>query len=157
MLQIRKNHERGHINHGWLDTYHTFSFAEYQDPAFMGFRALRVINQDRVAPSKGFPTHSHQNMEIITYPLEGVLEHKDSMGNGSVILPGDAQYMSAGSGVTHSEFNPSDKETTHFLQIWILPNELNTQPRYNQKHFDLSKHLGEWQLLASGKELNSII
>lgn len=157
MLQIRKSEDRGHINHGWLDTYHTFSFAEYQDPAFIGFRALRVINEDRIQPSAGFPTHSHQNMEILTYLLQGALEHKDSMGNGSVILPGDVQYMSAGSGVKHSEFNHSDKETTHLIQIWILPNTLNMQPRYDQKHFELSKYFGEWQLLASGKELNGII
>ena len=157
MLQVRKSDNRGHINHGWLDTYHTFSFAEYQDPAFMGFRALRVINEDRIQPSAGFPTHSHQNMEILTYLLEGALEHKDSMGNGSVILPGDVQYMSAGSGVTHSEFNHSHQETTHLIQIWILPNKLNSQPRYNQKHFELSKHSGQWQLLASGKELNGVI
>jgi len=157
MLQIRKSDDRGHIHHGWLDTYHTFSFAEYQDPAFMGFRALRVINEDRIQPSTGFPTHSHQNMEILTFLLEGALEHKDSMGNGSVILPSDVQYMSAGSGVTHSEFNHSHQETTHLMQIWILPNKLNTQPRYNQKHFELSKHSGQWQLLASGKELNGII
>ena len=152
MLQVRKSHERGHFNHGWLNTYHTFSFAEYRDPAFMGFRALRVINEDSIQPSVGFPAHSHKNMEIITFILEGALEHKDSMGNGSVILPGDVQYMSAGSGVTHSEFNHSSEDVTHLIQIWILPNKLDTKPHYDQKHFELNKRPGEFHLLASGQK-----
>lgn len=136
MISVRKSSDRGHFNHGWLDTYHTFSFADYYDPDFMGFRALRVINEDRVALGQGFGTHGHANMEIITYIVEGALEHKDSMGSGSVIRPGDVQHMSAGSGIRHSEFNASKTDTVHLYQIWILPNVENIKPSYEDRTFD---------------------
>ena len=149
MIEIRKGSERGHFDHGWLDTYHTFSFDAYYDPAHMGYRSLRVINQDRVAAGKGFPTHGHRDMEIITYVLEGALEHRDSMGNGSIIRPGDVQRMTAGTGVTHSEYNASPGEPVHFLQVWILPERRLLAPGYEQKQFQREEFRGRLRLIAS--------
>ena len=149
MLTIRKAEDRGHANHGWLDTYHTFSFANYYDPKHMGFRSLRVINEDRVSPDAGFGTHGHRDMEIITYVLEGALEHKDSIGNGSVIQPGDVQRMSAGTGILHSEFNHSKTDSVHLLQIWLLPEQEGLPPSYEQQNFSVTKTPGKLHLVAA--------
>lgn len=149
MIQIRRSDERGHFDHGWLDTYHTFSFADYFDPTFMGFGALRVINEDRVAPGRGFGMHGHRDMEIITYVLDGELAHKDSMGNGSSIVPGEVQRMSAGTGVRHSEFNHSREAEVHLLQIWLLPEREGITPSYEQKFFGDEEKEGKLRVIAS--------
>ena len=149
MITIRRGEERGHFDLGWLNTYHTFSFDQYYDPKHMAFRSLRVINEDRVAPGRGFPTHSHRDMEIITYILDGELRHEDSMGNGSVIRPGDVQRMTAGTGVAHSEKNPSTEHEVHLLQIWIMPNQKNLTPGYEQRAFSNEERQGKLLLVAS--------
>jgi len=149
MIRIHKSDDRGHANHGWLDSRFTFSFAEYFDPEHVQFRTLRVMNDDHIAGGGGFPTHPHRDMEIVTYVLEGALAHKDSMGNGSVIRPGDVQYMSAGTGVAHSEFNASDKEPVHMYQIWMFPDKKNYAPTYDQKHFPEIEKRGTLRLVVS--------
>jgi hypothetical protein len=158
MITVRPAQARGNANFGWLDSKHTFSFGSYYDPKHMGFASLRVINEDKVQPDKGFGTHSHRDMEIISYVLEGALQHRDSIGNGSVIRPGDVQRMSAGTGIAHSEFNASDTDPVHFLQIWILPDRAGIKPSYEQKHFSLQEKQGKLRLVAScnGKD-NSVI
>ncbi|MHB1960089.1 MAG: pirin family protein [Acidobacteriaceae bacterium] len=149
MLNIRLNEDRGHANHGWLDTYFTFSFADYYDPAHMGFRALRVINEDFIAPGRGFGAHPHRDMEILSYVLSGELGHQDSLGSGGVIRHGDVQFMSAGTGIRHSEANPSATETTHMLQIWLLPNRTGLDPKYEQKVFPVENEPNRLHLIAS--------
>ena len=149
MIQIRRDADRGHADHGWLDSRHTFSFADYQDPRFMGFRSLRVINEDRVQPGKGFGTHSHRDMEILTFVLDGVLEHKDSLGTSAQIRPGELQRMSAGTGVTHSEYNASRDARVHFLQIWLLPDRLGLPPSYEQRAFPAGEARDRLRLVAS--------
>jgi quercetin 2,3-dioxygenase len=157
-MQIRRSQDRGHANRGWLDSYHSFSFANYYDPNWMGFSVLRVINEDRVMPAQGFGTHSHDNMEIITYVLQGELAHKDSMGNVETIKQGHVQRMTAGTGVSHSEFNASDSEPVHLLQIWILPNQQGLKPSYEDGFFTDEQKLNQWCLLASEKgEQGSLI
>jgi hypothetical protein len=149
MITIRRRDERGRAELGWLDSRHTFSFGSYHDPRYMGFRSLRVINEDRVAPGQGFGAHSHANMEIISYVLDGALEHKDSLGNGTTIRPGEVQRMSAGTGITHSEYNPSPTQSVHFLQIWILPDRQNLPPSYEQRFFPSAEKQGTLRLVAS--------
>jgi len=149
MFELRKSNERGYADHGWLKSFHSFAFADYFDPRYVEFGALRVINEDRVAPGQGFGTNGHRDMEIITYVLEGQLEHKDSIGTGSIIEPGDVQRMSAGTGVRHSEFNPSKTDPVHFLQIWIQPNRTGIAPSYEQKRFESDEKRGRLRIIAS--------
>ena len=149
MLTIRKSADRGHFNHGWLDTYHTFSFGDYYDPSQMGFRALRVINEDRVAPGGGFGMHGHRDMEIVTLVLSGALAHQDSLGHGESLRPGELQRMTAGRGIRHSEFNASPSEPVHLYQIWLTPRAAGLEPSYEQKAFDPAERYGRWQLVAS--------
>ena len=157
MITFRDGTARGHTQTGWLDSRHTFSFADYYDPAQMGFRSLRVINEDRVIAGAGFPTHSHKDMEILTYVLEGALEHKDSLGNGAVIRPGEVQRMRAGTGIQHSEFNPSKAEPVHFLQIWIIPDRNGLTPSYEQKAFPLEERQGRFRLVSDPGGLDGAV
>jgi redox-sensitive bicupin YhaK (pirin superfamily) len=154
MIKVRRSNDRGHTNLSWLDSRHTFSFGDYYDPQHMGFSDLRVINEDRVIPGVGFPTHSHRDMEIVTYVLEGALAHRDSTGTSSVIQAGDVQRMSAGSGISHSEYNASQSEPVHFLQIWILPGETGLKPGYEQRAFELGNNPGKWVLIAAQNSRN---
>jgi redox-sensitive bicupin YhaK (pirin superfamily) len=154
MIQVRKAAERGHFDHGWLDTYHTFSFGDYADPAHMGFRSLRVINDDRVAPGQGFGMHGHRDMEIVTYVLDGALAHKDSMGNGSILRAGELQRMTAGTGVRHSEFNPSDTEWVHLYQIWLLPQRKGLEPGYEELALGEDEKRGRFRVVASPDGVN---
>jgi redox-sensitive bicupin YhaK (pirin superfamily) len=156
MVKIRRNEQRGHANHGWLDSRHTFSFADYYDPKFMGFRGLRVINEDRVAPGQGFGTHGHRDMEIVTYVLEGAIAHRDSMGNQEVLGPNEIQRMSAGTGIRHSEFNPSSTEPLHFFQIWIEPAALGKAPSYEQQRFDPKEKKNRLKALAKVNDNDQI-
>lgn len=149
MLRIRRGSDRGHFNHGWLDTFHTFSFGDYYDPAHSQFRALRVMNEDRVAPGQGFGMHGHRDMEILTFVLSGELQHKDSLGNGEVLRPGEVQQMTAGSGIRHSEFNPSATQEVHLYQVWLLPERAGLQPGYAQQKFDAAGRANRWQTAAS--------
>ncbi len=148
-IQLRKSEDRGHANHGWLNSYHSFSFADYYAPAHMAYSVLRVINEDVIAPAQGFGMHSHHDMEIITYMLQGAIRHEDSIGNGSVIVAGDAQRMTAGTGVRHSEFNASNQESAHLLQIWLTPESVGIAPSYEEKHFDAASKTNQWRLIAS--------
>ena len=157
MITVRPSQARGHANFGWLDSKHTFSFGSYYDPNYLGFGNLRVINEDRVKAGQGFGPHGHRDMEILTYVLDGALEHRDSMGHGSVICPGDVQRISAGSGIAHSEFNASKTDSVHFLQIWILPNTKGLEPNYEEKHFTLAQKQGQLRLVASGDGRNDSI
>src|SRR5271166_532413 len=149
MIWVRNAGERGHFDHGWLDTFHAFSFSDYYDPAHMGFRALRVINDDRVAPGQGFGMHGHRDMEIVTYVLEGAIQHRDSLGNGSVLRPGELQHMTAGTGVRHSEFNPSDRESVHLYQIWLLPERKGLTPSYEELDLGTDDEKGRLRIVAS--------
>jgi quercetin 2,3-dioxygenase len=157
LITLRRAEARGHFDFGWLDTFHTFSFGEYYDPRQMGFRALRVINEDRVQPGRGFPTHGHRDMEIVSYVLEGALQHRDSLGNGSVIRPGEVQRMTAGTGVTHSEFNASEGALVHFLQIWIMPDRRGYEPSYEQRTIPDADKRGTFRLLASSPCTGSLV
>ena len=149
MFELRRAADRGHANHGWLDSFHSFSFADYYDPAQMSFGALRVINEDRIAPTGGFPMHSHRDMEIVTYVLDGAITHRDNIGNGSTIRPGDVQRMSAGKGITHSEFNESREQPVHMLQIWLMPNVAGIAPSYEEQHFAADQKRGRLRVVAS--------
>ncbi len=157
MIRFRKGESRGHANHGWLETYHTFSFADYQDPENMGFRSLRVINDDRVEPSEGFETHPHENMEIVTYVIEGEIEHRDSIGNEFILRAGDVQRMTAGTGVSHSEFNPSPEKPLHLIQVWILPEKNGLEPSYEQKRFYPEDKKNQLKLIVSPSGKNGSI